>query len=141
VQIASMAATAQAAPQALLQLAMSATTEGQMNEESGEDTKPHISRRRVLEAGACALGAAFLGASAVSAQESPNLTPSTPKPPKVDSVIPKKATQEKAHYQVPGYWRTCSTCRHYEKPDACRVVEGKIDPSGRCILYIRVSKT
>jgi hypothetical protein len=95
-----------------------------------------ISRRRVLEAGACALGAALLGAAAASAQEAATQDPAKPAPKK-DPLIPKKASQKNVAYRDGAGWRKCSTCRHWETPDQCRVVEGPIKPDGRCDLYIR----
>jgi hypothetical protein len=29
----------------------------------------------------------------------------------------------------------CGLCRHFEKPDACELVEGKIDPARWCNLF------
>jgi hypothetical protein len=91
---------------------------------SGDSMKPRISRRQVLEAGACALGAALLGGTAVSAEEVDNI------------VIPKKASHIKVSYRDGVAWRKCSTCRHY-RPPSCRVVEDPIKPDGRCDLYVR----
>jgi hypothetical protein len=97
-----------------------------MNNDSSDSRKMLISRRLVLEAGACALGATILGGTgAVSAEESDNVA------------IPKKASQTKVAYRDGVAWRKCSTCRHYRPPESCRVVEGLIKPDGRCNLYVR----
>jgi hypothetical protein len=109
-----------------------------MNGDIGDGMVRRISRRRVLGAGACALGAALLGATAASAQEtSPGAQEPAKPAPKKDPLIPKKASQDKVAYVDSADWRKCSTCRYWEAPDACRVVEGPIKPDGRCKLYIR----
>jgi hypothetical protein len=109
-----------------------------MTDEYEGGMKRRISRRRVLKAGVCALGAALLGAAAASAQEaSPGAQEPAKPAPKKDPLIPKKASQDKVGYVDSVDWRKCSTCRHWEAPDQCRVVEGPIKPNGRCKIYVR----
>ncbi len=96
-----------------------------MNSDNGDGMKTRVSRRRVLEGGACAFGAALLGATAASAEEDDSV------------VIPKKASQAKVGYRDATDWRRCSTCRHYRPPESCRVVEGPIRPDGRSKLWAR----
>ncbi len=102
-----------------------------MNMDNNDDTNGagELSRRRLLLSGACAAGASIFSVAApVRALAD------------IQPVIPKKASQEKAGYQPVatfGSWRKCSTCRHFEAPNACHVVEGVISPDGRCRLYVR----
>jgi hypothetical protein len=47
-----------------------------------------------------------------------------------------KFAQSNAGYQAkPMGAAECSTCRNFEAPSSCKVVEGVIAPSGWCRLY------
>jgi hypothetical protein len=48
----------------------------------------------------------------------------------------KKISHEEAKYQdTPKDIRMCATCSLFLPPDACKVVEGKVSPSGWCKLF------
>jgi hypothetical protein len=47
-----------------------------------------------------------------------------------------KAAQKLVQYQdKPKGDQECDKCLHWVPPDACKVVEGKINPKGWCALY------
>ena len=47
-----------------------------------------------------------------------------------------KATPQQVQYQqTPKNKQECSTCLHFTAPDGCKVVSGKINPQGWCLLY------
>jgi len=49
-----------------------------------------------------------------------------------------KLDQRAAEYQpTPKGKARCDNCVQWQAPDACKVVKGKIDPSGWCVLYAR----
>ena len=48
----------------------------------------------------------------------------------------QKIAQKLVQYQkTPKKDQKCSTCLHFVAPDACKVVEGKIDADGWCSLF------
>jgi secreted PhoX family phosphatase len=47
-----------------------------------------------------------------------------------------KMTQEAASYQnTPKGTQRCDNCALFVSPDACKMVEGKIDPQGWCSVF------
>ena len=47
-----------------------------------------------------------------------------------------KLSKEQAKYQdKPKGEQRCDGCVHFLAPDGCKLVEGKVSPSGWCILY------
>ena len=51
-----------------------------------------------------------------------------------------KLDQRSAAYQPkPKGKARCDNCTQWQTPDACKVVQGKIDPAGWCVLYARKS--
>ncbi len=79
-----------------------------------------ISRRRFLGAAALASGGALLAA--------------TP------ALAGSKFSQAMAKYQpTPKGASRCDGCTQFQAPDACKVVDGKISPSGWCLLYAKKS--
>jgi hypothetical protein len=47
-----------------------------------------------------------------------------------------KISKDQAKYQdKPKGEQRCDACAQFLAPDSCKVVEGKISPSGWCILY------
>jgi|ERR687891_1577347 hypothetical protein len=85
---------------------------------------PRPTRRVVLQG---ALAAAIVGGAAAAARAQ------------------NKAKKSLVHYQetpkagvggVDHGDRTCDTCLQWAPPDACKVVEGKINPKGWCALYL-----
>ena len=81
-----------------------------------------LSRRRLLRAGAYAVGAAALiGAASTSA-----------------NAQVKKAAQKDAGYQdSPSAGKSCANCRQFQAPSSCSVVEGPISGNGYCRLYAK----
>jgi hypothetical protein len=74
-------------------------------------------RCRVVLQGA--LAAAIMGAAAAAARAQ------------------NKAKQSRVQYQEnPKGDQECENCLQWEPPDACKVVEGKINPKGWCALYL-----
>jgi hypothetical protein len=78
---------------------------------------PALSRRGLLRGAAFAAGGgALLAASAASAQS--------------------KVSQKLAQYQgAPKGTARCDGCQQWAPPSGCKVVEGKISPSGWCVLF------
>lgn len=51
-----------------------------------------------------------------------------------------KASQKLVAYQsTPKDGHTCAICQYFEPPNACKVVEGTISPSGWCNLWVQKS--
>jgi len=81
----------------------------------------NISRRRVLQA--CAMivplsvaGPALLTARSAEAQQ--------------------KATKQQVKYQeTPNKGQDCDKCLQFIAPDGCKLVGGKINPKGWCLLF------
>jgi hypothetical protein len=76
---------------------------------------PPLPRRVVLQG---ALAAAIMGAAAAARAQN-------------------KAKQSLVQYQEnPKGDQECDKCLQWEPPDACKAVEGKINPKGWCALYL-----
>jgi hypothetical protein len=79
-----------------------------------------ISRRVVLTSTALALGAA--AAASVTSQ----------------ATAQEKMSQADAKYQgTPKGDQRCDGCMLFQPPNACKVVEGEISPSGWCQLFVK----
>lgn len=52
-----------------------------------------------------------------------------------DNPLTAKRTKASVHYSKGYKPAHCGICRHFERPDACRLVEGKIDPTFWCRLF------
>lgn len=79
-----------------------------------------LSRRALLGGAALAAGAAALMPLRAHAQQ--------------------KVAQSAAQYQdSPKNGQQCSTCAHFQPPNSCQLVEGKISPNGWCALYMKKS--
>jgi High potential iron-sulfur protein len=83
------------------------------------------SRRRflltVLWAGAIANGSALFGFSSPAKAQ-------------------QKVSKEQAKYQdSPKDGHKCSECAYFEKPNACKIVEGDINPDGWCQLWTKAA--
>ena len=77
---------------------------------------PGPTRRAVLQG---ALAAVIVGGAAAAARAQ------------------NKAKQSLVQYQeTPKGDQACDKCLHWTPPDACKVVEGKINPKGWCALYL-----
>ena len=75
-----------------------------------------VSRRTALQAGMVALAAAGLSGRAALAQQ--------------------KIAQNLVQYQDhPKDKLECDHCLHFVPPDSCKVVEGKIKPTGGCAAF------
>jgi hypothetical protein len=47
-----------------------------------------------------------------------------------------KATRQQVQYQeTPKGNQDCSNCLQFIAPDSCKLVAGKVDPKGWCLLY------
>ncbi len=76
------------------------------------------SRRRVLQGGLGGLGAIAVAAASRRARAQ------------------EKLAQNIVQYQeTPKDGAKCSTCVNYVEPNACKIVEGKINPEGWCVAY------
>lgn len=76
-----------------------------------------LSRRRLLQGAAFALGG---GALVAAGQAS----------------AANKLSKKVAHYQEqPKGAQRCDNCIQWAAPNACKIVEGAISPSGWCMLY------
>ena len=83
-----------------------------------KDGSRRMSRRAALTSTALALGAAAAGTAVtrVSAQQ--------------------KITPAAAKYQdQPKGQQSCAVCANFQPPNACKVVQGTISPSGWCLLF------
>jgi hypothetical protein len=84
----------------------------------GNDRSERISRRMVIARTAFALG----GVAAAAA-----VTP---------ALAQQKVSQESAKYQTtPKGQQNCSMCASFQAPNACKLVDGTISPSGWCLLF------
>jgi hypothetical protein len=81
-----------------------------------------ISRRRLLSRGAfLAAGAAVLGAAAT-----------TVRPAMAASKLPQRTV----NYQpTPRGRASCANCAQWQQPNACKLVDGQISPTGWCSVY------
>ncbi len=58
--------------------------------------------------------------------------------PRVARAGQTKLDQRSAAYQpTPKGRARCDNCTQWQTPDACKLVEGKINPAGWCVLYAR----
>ena len=79
-----------------------------------------FSRRNFLKA------AAFTGAAA-------SLAPAfVGTPAKAANKVPQKAV---SYQSTSKGAQRCDNCAFWQTPDACKLVDGKIDPAGWCTLY------
>lgn len=75
-----------------------------------------LSRRSVLRFGVAAVLAATAGVEPLEAQQ--------------------KAAQKVVKYQeVPKGKQECDGCLHFLPPNSCKLVAGKINPKGWCLLF------
>jgi hypothetical protein len=82
------------------------------------DLRTGLSRRSLVRLTAALAGAA--GASALAARADAQ----------------SKTPQKEAEYQPqPKNGQMCTSCANFEPPNACKLVDGKISPSGWCKLY------
>jgi len=52
----------------------------------------------------------------------------------------QKVSKEQAKYQGgPNEGHKCSECAYFEKPNACKIVEGDISPDGWCQLWSKAA--
>jgi len=55
--------------------------------------------------------------------------------PAVASAQQKMAQKLVQYQKTPKKDQKCSICLHFVPPDACKMVEGKIEPNGWCSLF------
>lgn len=78
-----------------------------------------LSRRWLLRNAAIAAGGVTLGTTVIDHAEA-------------------KASQKAVAYQdTPKGDQRCDNCVQFVPPDACKVVEGKISPTGWCKVYVK----
>jgi hypothetical protein len=54
----------------------------------------------------------------------------------VEAEAQKKAAQKLVQYQEkPKGAQECDKCLHFVAPSSCKLVEGKINPKGWCVLF------
>jgi anaerobic selenocysteine-containing dehydrogenase len=78
-----------------------------------------FSRRNFLKAAAIAGGAALTPTLATT-------------PARAANKVPQKAVSYQATPKGP---QRCDNCAFWQTPDACKLVDGKIDAAGWCTLY------
>jgi len=91
--------------------------EGQVSEKRGteRDQRRATSRRGLLEAGLAATTATLAACT----------------------TAPQKLSWEAAQYQDQAkHGRRCDRCIYWVAPHSCRIVAGRISPSGWCAYYI-----
>ena len=80
-----------------------------------------ISRRRILQAGAVILPLVVVSPALRSARK---------------AAAQQKATKQHVQYQeTPKKGQECSKCLQFIAPDSCKLVGGKINPHGWCLLF------
>jgi hypothetical protein len=83
--------------------------------------KEGMSRRRILQAGLIVAPFVIGGLSIQRANE---------------AAAQQKATKQQVQYQEsPKKGQECSKCLHFIAPDSCKMVGGKINPRGWCLLF------
>lgn len=84
-----------------------------------------LSRRSLLRNAAVAGSAAVLGTTLITTRADA-------------AQIPKKLVgyQDKPHFK-----QRCDNCAQFLPPSSCKVVEGKISPTGWCKVYVRKRPT
>jgi hypothetical protein len=83
-----------------------------------QDRQETVSRRVMLTGTALALGAAATGTAAIRAQAQ------------------QKISQANAKYQDhPNGTQECDGCIQFQAPNACKIVEGPINPKGWCQFF------
>jgi hypothetical protein len=88
-------------------------------------------RRSVLRAGVGLFGAgAALGAGVTAARA--QTAPATPPAPAPGQKLAQAAVQYQNH---PNNGQLCSICVNFQAPNACAIVEGKINPVGWCVAF------
>jgi High potential iron-sulfur protein len=81
------------------------------------------SRRSILRKAVLTTGTAMLGATLIADRTATAQT---------------KVAQSVVGYQdMPHDGQRCDNCLQFQPPDACKVVEGKISPSGWCKIYAK----
>ena len=101
-----------------LVVAMGITPDAELIMTNGRNDCQNISRRAVLTG--TALG---LGAAAAAAAVSP-------------AAAQQKLNQADAKYQnTPKDDQRCDGCVNFRPPNACKFVQGDINPSGWCLLF------
>jgi hypothetical protein len=55
--------------------------------------------------------------------------------PKLASAQAKMTQQQVSYQDTPRGPRQCDNCKLFEKPNACKSVEGVISPHGWCVIY------
>ncbi len=80
------------------------------------DEKGNLARRRFLLTGALIVATVAAGAGSIEAQQK----------------APKKMVQ---YQEKPKGPQECDTCLQFVAPNACKLVEGPINPKGWCALY------
>jgi hypothetical protein len=84
------------------------------------DDGSNLSRRRVLKLAVVAAGAGL----AASVRQ--------------NALAQQKASKEAMKYQdKPNGNMQCDNCSQFVAPDSCKVVEGKISPTGYCIAWVK----
>ena len=80
-----------------------------------------ISRRRLLQAWSGLVSLVLLGSGLLESRP---------------AEAQAKASQEQVKYQqTPKGKQDCSNCLQFIAPDQCKLVAGKINPKGWCLLY------
>jgi hypothetical protein len=88
----------------------------------GKKFQPRLSRRAALQAGIAVMVAG--SAPSAPAQTQPEAEPQ------------EKVDQKLVEYQkTPKDGQMCMICVHYVAPNACKLVAGKISPTGWCQLF------
>jgi hypothetical protein len=57
-----------------------------------------------------------------------------------DKNVGHKISKQKAGYKAGLPQAHCGICAHFEKPDACKIVAGRIDPQKWCKYFERKKK-
>ncbi len=96
----------------------------QIVENASRPCSPKFSRRAVLRNAAVAAGGAAILGTAMSRPAA------------------AKAPQKAVGYQdTPHGAQQCDNCSQFVAPDSCKVVDGKVSPTGWCKVYVKKAGT
>jgi hypothetical protein len=81
-----------------------------------------VSRRTLIRGAALFTGGAMLAGAVIA------------RPTRAAAKMPKSAV---SYQEKPKGSAQCDNCNLWQTPDACKLVDGKINPAGWCTLYVR----
>jgi hypothetical protein len=62
-------------------------------------------------------------------------------PPQAAAAAPKISKKAVAYQDHPDGDKRCDRCAQFQPPDACKLVEGPIDPQGSCRIFVPIRQS